>query len=249
MKWMVFTLTYIVALSNAFTQEKQPKTEFKLTEMSQFLEKLKLSPILPERSYNEFEAPRSSKRPLSADVKEIFDKVEQAVFGRQGLITLKACADCKFEAYYMEKALYVQHSIVDDLRKKYGAEFPQLMLFILAHEIAHFISESSLDKNGRSINGFETLQKNTPLDPDASAEVIKRIMSPIALAHAEVDVFALLVLKSMGAEMPTVALRMLEGFVSEASAIEDKSERAFSVVEMDTRFRVMQEYLKVVWAQ
>lgn len=249
MKWILFVLTYVFTLSNGATQELQPKTEFKLIEMRQFLEKLKLNPVLPTRNYSEDEVPKASNQPVSLDVKEIFQKVEEAIFGRQGIINIKTCGDCEFEAFHREKAIYVQPSSIEEIRKKYGAKFHLLLQFILAHEIAHFVSESSIDRNGRSINGYQTLTKDIPFDPNANVEVIKRTMSPIAFAHAEVDIFALLILRSMGTEMPTVASQMLADFVNQAHAIKDPTEKAFSIVEMDTRFHVMQEYLTVIWTQ
>ena len=160
------------------------------------------------------------------------EKLQEAVFG-QALVDLRYC-DFKYSDLspeYSHRVICINRQPLDQLLcgSGYGRDSRQVIVFILAHELSHFVHQLSTlqdRKRGRSLNGApseylydfkEFLAENLKAseedlkDDNRMLDLIGKI-SPLfqehqSLMHAEVDTYAYLVFERAGLPVPFDHLR------------------------------------------
>jgi hypothetical protein len=208
---MISSLKITAALLLCFFSIAQA-SDFKLKyqEMGHLLDSIQNSAQLPERALEPDRYPHTQEE-IPAVAILIFRQLEKVVFGRQGVIELKACKDCAFMAKYASKAVFVQPSEVKKIFNEFPASDAKIVLAgILAHELSHFVQEASIGMGafpGLSINGFKSLYMGSVTEPNTD---IKEIVQQGVRAHAEVDAYGFLILRRAGFAKPTPMLEFLE---------------------------------------
>lgn len=132
------------------------------------------------------------------DLKSLFKNIQKNIFGKDNLIDLKFCKDCGFHADYFSKTIFITPSEVQlILVGSYLANPVDVLTYVLTHELSHFVHEISAhapysNKEFTTINGL----------PSAYISDINMLMNlrveDAMRSHAEVDVYASLILKSQG---------------------------------------------------
>lgn len=186
-------------------------------------------------------------QPVDAEVLNIFLQIERFVFGRNGVLQIKNCEGYAFSigTDYNLKTIFVDPSFLEGRRKKYGTEFRTLIYFVLAHEISHFVAEASIE-NGRTINGYSSVYAPPDIE-DRDGQLIPTAAMDSALGHAEVDVYALLILRKMRVQAPAVMLEELKVYLEQAGNLAVQNFRIVGVMGMEYRISVLNDGLKRLW--
>jgi len=162
--------------------------DYNIKEMALVLEKMKSYETLPEFANQDSDEIVAIQENLDSEIFDLFYQTQEEIFGKT-LIALKFCADCGIIADFPGKNIYVQPSEIQRiLDSKIYADPKNVIKFIFAHEISHFVHEISCHppfskKDFVSMNGL------------SSAYVQE--LSPLAMlqSHSEVDIYAALAMK------------------------------------------------------
>lgn len=208
--------------------------------MRTFLEDLRHKGQLPDRNTG-MSLITQDDESNSLETQELFATLQKSIFGSSDLIKLKSCKTCEALADYDSRIVYVQPSFIQKLQKEYGSSAIILNKFILSHELSHFVQEASIghgkDANA-SLNGLPSLfQGEIALESENL---------PSHLAHAEVDIYALLILRNFENLRPLVILDLFDKFIQEAKD-ENNPESTAALNDFKVRKAKIRQALNELW--
>lgn len=157
------------------------------------------------------------------EAKETFSRVQKFVYGKDNLITLRACNGCQAIADANTMSVYLDPKFLNTLKSRFGTDSKNIIAFIVAHEISHFTYEyiavsaaNKLSPNGniplltKSFIDFVDLNKFTTMTPEEQQAETVKYLAMAGRAHAEVDLLGLLTLKGMNIQISADAIKYLK---------------------------------------
>lgn len=216
-------------------------TNYDFPRMRQFLLELKATHVLPIRHFEPSSIALGAE-PLDQTTQALFAEMETQIFGSPDLIQLKSCSDCEVFSDYATHTIFVDPSMVAEVKATYDQiQSPIVIQFILAHEFGHFVQEASIGRGASpvlSLNGRVSLMSLKVAGPDD--EMSGR------LAHAEVDAYAFLILKTRLRVPPTVVLAYYENEIGLTQAFPDQNAQLM-IGDLESRLQQARELLKKLW--
>lgn len=202
MQTLMFCLVFCLTLSTAAAADKIPADLFRdydLVKMEQTLALVKTRSEVPSVS-NQNAMPFSEMQyEAPATIRDLFFGLQKEIFGKV-LISLKFCSDCYFEADIIGKNLYLDPSVLEQIlnSKEYNNPL-ELVKFIFAHELSHFVQELSAHPPYSKVDNWTDSGFPSYFFPFKSAEEADAINSDknFVQSHVEVDIYALLILKKL----------------------------------------------------
>lgn len=183
------------------------------------------------------EAKEATQVEIPAAYQEIFDKVQEAAFGSKKLIQLRARADGNASADLESRSVLINVPFMNHFLYNSNLWEPRTgVAFILAHELSHFIQELSVsEKTGKDVVGLPSLMK---LNLDRPGVVLQDF-APYFSIHAEVDIYALMILRKAGYRKPVEAIQSLHML---------RSRHMVSGTDINNRIRLGQPVADFLWS-
>ena len=158
--------------------------------------------------------------PVPINLQKEFFEIQKFVFGREDLIQIKTCHNCRAVSDANRMTIYVDLQFFKSISPKEAS-------FVLSHEVSHFIFDymTLLSEDGLSPNGNIPLLRKTFMDyvdkaayiemqPEAQFAEIHRYFLLATSSHAEVDLIAILVQEKMGRNLIPSAKELLLSIVN-----------------------------------
>lgn len=124
-----------------------------------------------------------------------FQAIQQALFNHP-VLELQSCRGCEITSDSSQKIVFADPDFINETMSNKSYHSPRSLLsFIMAHEISHYLYDLTIHEvhpQGQSLFGYPPLEFNSarPLDESQVYE--------LAMAHAEIDYYAIVLLKEMG---------------------------------------------------
>lgn len=144
-------------------------------------------------------------------LKTLVERIEVLLFKKTGVLMFGLTRDTT-AAFLKEKTITLGLDVLHvELGKKNEREN---LSFVVAHEIAHLIIFNEEIRTGLTPSGFVTASREMggySMSPEEYKNYIQNVVYPkeSALAHAEVDLLACLILKRLGETVPEKPLERL----------------------------------------
>jgi hypothetical protein len=200
---------------------------YKLEEMNRVLDEVRESKQLPDLTFMASPA-EPSNQPAPSILLRRFEEVQKNVF-KYHFLQLRYCVSCGVVMDYSQKTLFFGPTFFEHFQKAYSDHLEEYLDFKIAREFAVYIYGLSVDQGTRrSINGNRPLPEVEfdfdPKNPDRIKNAAER-----ALVSAEMDVYALLIMKRMGHQKPNDLLKSDRELLQEMREFKkEKGEEAFA---------------------
>ncbi len=183
----------------------------------------------------------ASNEPIPDEVQTIFNQIQKYVYGKDTLITLKACDGCQAIANANNMSVYLEPKFLRELKSRFGDDSKNIIAFVVAHEISHFTyeyitlsSSSELSPNGniplltKSFIDFVDLANFATLTSQEQQAETMKYLGMASRAHSEVDLLGLLTLKGMEQHVSADAIKYLQAEVASRTS-EERTQTDFEL--------------------
>ena len=252
MKTFFIYLTFCIAWTTANAKPTHTPQElafnYDLKQMENVLEMVKSLSEIPMFA-NVSSDPEEELQDAKIDpvISELFYQTQKEIFGKN-LIQLRLSVTAGFYAQYSGKIVYVNPaSITEILTSKDYRKPLDVIKFIFAHELSHFVNEIASHppysaSDFVSINGLPSAYSPSPRSK-AEADLMntKKMMQ----SHAEVDVYAALAMKQIGFSGWDDLLRFYDNQIKNAAMDSDPFNGPFAEADFLNRLENVRKILEI----